>query len=283
LAEPASLPALCPITPAALHALRGFMTTYRIKDWNKVFEDYRSREVAELEFVKWPVRRSSEAFYMLARTAEGMIAFGVFAILVQWAARCPLRGTLRDERGPVTPERFADRYGMPIKVARKAFAALADRDFGWLEITDGAPTEHRPSTDDGSMDRTVEPPTKHHQITDGAPTPHRAYATITNTKTTTAAAATKTLPTPLSAEPAAAAAGDPLREWAERQARRPDWLPEGKPWISAGTWLTTAQASPNITTEQFEEIIREARQSRSTLANPAGFVLAQIRKIGGVA
>lgn len=83
--------------------------------------------------------------------------------------------------------------------------------------------------------------------------------------------------------PAAAAADASLRRWAEEQAKRPDWLPSGKPWVSRTTWLMIAQANPNLTAEQFAAIIREARQSRETLKSPAAFILSQIRKLGGAA
>lgn len=83
--------------------------------------------------------------------------------------------------------------------------------------------------------------------------------------------------------PAADAADDGLRKWAAERARRPEWLPQGKGWIRAGVWLDTARACPHVTREQFEDIIREAKASRGTLDNPAGFVLARLREIGGVA
>ena len=70
-----------------------------------------------------------------------------------------------------------------------------------------------------------------------------------------------------------------LREWAADKAKRPEWLPQGKGWIRAGVWLATAQACPTVTREQFEEIIREAKASRDTLANPAGFVLARLKAL----
>lgn len=227
---------------------------YAIKDWNKVFEDYRSREVEELEFVKLPVRRESEVAQKLRKTADGLIAFAVFIMLVQWAARNPTRGVLRDARGPITPERFADRYGTPIKIVRKAFETLAAPECGWLEITDDAPTQHRPS---------IEP-------MQPAPSPTPSPAAATNTPPTTTT-------------DGAAAAADSLREWAAEQAKRPEWLPAGKPWISTQAWLATAQACPHVTRGEFEAIIREARQSRSTLTNPAGFVLAKLKALGGVA
>lgn len=141
---------------------------WQIKDWGAVFEDYRSREVARLSFLRFPLDRNSEAYKLLVQTPAGVAAYGVFCALMTVAARCPIRGVLADEKGPLTPERLSVRTGMPTKAIRDAIKRLSAPDVGWLEpanVTDGAPTAHR-STTDG-------PPTKHPPTTDDAPTCHR--------------------------------------------------------------------------------------------------------------
>lgn len=252
---------------------------YAIKDWNSVFEDAKSREVEELKFCKWPVTRTSESAGKLRRTVKGSFALGVFSTLVELAARMPTRGILCDSRGPMTPERYADRYGLPVKAAREAFEILSSPSIGWLVTIDAPSTDHRRTIDEASTDHRpsidVPPHTQQHHTTphkttpspspeqiDQAPTQHRDK---TGTGT------------------GAAAADDGLRQWAAERARRPEWLPQGKGWIRAGVWLAAAQACPAITREQFDDIIREAKASRATLANPAGFVLSRLRELGGVA
>jgi hypothetical protein len=69
-----------------------------------------------------------------------------------------------------------------------------------------------------------------------------------------------------------------LREWANNQAKRPVWLPEGKPWIGSETWLELAREAPSLTASQFEEIIAEARRNRNFLRNPAGLIIKRIRE-----
>jgi hypothetical protein len=72
-----------------------------------------------------------------------------------------------------------------------------------------------------------------------------------------------------------------LISWAAVQSKRPDWLPESKPWIDADTWLSLAAQCPTLTAEQFTKIVQSARRSRATLANPAGFIIAKIRECCG--
>ena len=71
-----------------------------------------------------------------------------------------------------------------------------------------------------------------------------------------------------------------LQTWAKNLARRPDWLPEGKPWIEVDTWCELAKIAPNATVQDFDRIMKSARQGRNTLANPAGFIITQIKKLG---
>lgn len=142
--------------------IRMDVVMHAIKDWNEVFENYRTREVGELSYVMWPLRRRGEAFLSLMASPEGLQAFGVFALLVQIVAGCPkpyrLRGELCDDRGPVTPERVAAKMGAPVELVAKAFARLLSPEVGWLvEVGNGSP------------------PTKHRSTTDEAPTGHRRF------------------------------------------------------------------------------------------------------------
>ena len=128
--------------------------TYRIKSWDAVFENRRSRELDAVKYVCWPTNQDSEGFCILSRTAEGTIALGVFGALVQWASKAPARGTLADERGDMTPSRYSLRYGLPLVTVEAAWTLLIQ--VGWLEecpitecrsTADAAPTERRPSAD----------------------------------------------------------------------------------------------------------------------------------------
>lgn len=112
------------------------MKTYRIKSWNDVFEDRRTRDVKRLEHVFLPVSEDGEGFRFLMQTTEGISAYGVFIALVRIAGRCPQRGVLADERGPLTTDRMAIRTGMPKQVVADAVRVLESLDVGWLEAFD---------------------------------------------------------------------------------------------------------------------------------------------------
>lgn len=228
----------------------------KIKAWQRVFENNRTRELDAPRYVCWPTKQDSEGFCELARTAEGTVALGVFGVLVQWASRAPVRGVLADERGEMNAERYAKRYGLPVADAQVAFATLVA--VGWLETDDELPTDCRSGADVVPIDcrppADVVPKDRSRRGQEGRGQEQEQDASG-------------------GAAPDAAS----LDEWAKSKAKRPDWLPDGKPWITAATWLKLAADRPTLTADELAAILREAREGRHTLMNPAAFVIARIK------
>jgi hypothetical protein len=49
------------------------------------------------------------------------------------ASKCPTRGILEDDDGPLTADDLADKTGFPVEYFRKAFNVLTQKEIGWLE------------------------------------------------------------------------------------------------------------------------------------------------------
>ena len=253
-------------------------TAWAIKDWNDVWEDYRSREVSRLHWIKFKLDRNSEAYPLLVSSRQGVAAYGVFWALVLVAARCPVRGVLADERGPMTTARLAARTRISAELIEEAVAVLAGPEIGWLyksEVstygapmkvhlrTDGAPTEPPQTTDGEGSDGDIARPrdkTTHETATATARRTERAPSDPVRH----AAAAAELSPQDLEAR-------------AQYLLRKPEWL-NGKGWITRERAIELA--SLPIDQEDVDWVLREAKASRATLANPAGYVVKQLRKIG---
>jgi len=118
--------------------------TYRIKDWDATFENYRSRERnGSLSWVQIPTKQDGYVFRKLMSSDDGVRAYGIFIALVQIAAKTPERGTLADDRGPMTTSSLAFRIGCGEAVMREAMQVLMSQDVGW--VIGDAPDAH-PST-----------------------------------------------------------------------------------------------------------------------------------------
>jgi hypothetical protein len=152
------------------------MNCYRIKAWDAVFENNRSRQFEEPSYVNWPVRRDSEGFASLMRDAAGMAAFGLFGALVQWLGRQPAQcrrtGYLYDDKGAMTPQRFAARMAAPLADVAAAWERLVA--IGWLTpcTADEVPVECRSGAD-------VPPTTRRRGDTQVTPKCHPSDSEVT--------------------------------------------------------------------------------------------------------
>lgn len=107
-------------------------TFFRIRDWHSRFENNRSREVKELEWVKMPIEIGSEEYAELMEDGQGAAVLGVWTVLVWMAARCRPRGSLiKFDGAPHTIESIAKRAGIAAPLCRHACGVLAA--LGWLE------------------------------------------------------------------------------------------------------------------------------------------------------
>lgn len=97
---------------------------YAIKDFDKHFEDRRSREIKELKFLWIPLDfKNTESVELLKTMPGGTAAWAVFVSLLIEGASSPkwsvgsekgVRGILANDKGAYTPARLAMRTGLPL-------------------------------------------------------------------------------------------------------------------------------------------------------------------------
>lgn len=106
--------------------------TYCVVDWDRYFENAASRKVNFPRWVPMPNQHDGGRFRRLSRHPQAETVYGAWCLLVQVASRCPVRGVLADEHGPLTPERLEDKTGFKASVFAIAFEVLTAPDIGWL-------------------------------------------------------------------------------------------------------------------------------------------------------
>lgn len=110
------------------------MATYRIKDWDKHFENHESRKVKGVRWVALPNKHDGKSYRRLTKLPDAPGVFAAWTLIVQVASKVPVRGILADEDGPLTSEDLSDMTGFPVKIFDQAFKALSDKKIGWLEV-----------------------------------------------------------------------------------------------------------------------------------------------------
>ena len=119
--------------------------TLRIRNWEKHFETFESRRIRQTTWVPFPVKHDGKGFRRLMAMRRGFENYAAWVLIVQVAAKCPVRGTLADGDGPLTPADLAVKTGGPAGIFERAIDPLMS--IGWLEYTDvtvdatGAPAD----------------------------------------------------------------------------------------------------------------------------------------------
>ena len=108
------------------------MNLYRIKNWNDVYENNRSRTVKDLSWVPIPNRHDGEAYSRLMVQNDASIIFTVWILLLQVASRCHPRGSLLTSScQPHNPESLAIKTRGKQEWFEKSIPFLVQ--IGWLE------------------------------------------------------------------------------------------------------------------------------------------------------
>ncbi|MBE7465610.1 MAG: hypothetical protein HS116_19215 [Planctomycetes bacterium] len=112
--------------------------TYCIRDWNLHFEKAQSRKVEHTKWVAVPNKHDGKGFRRVMREPDGVAVYGAWNLMLQVASKCPKRGTLADEDGPLTALDLELKTGCPEAAFARAFTVLCE--VGWLLVDDREPT-----------------------------------------------------------------------------------------------------------------------------------------------
>jgi hypothetical protein len=110
---------------------------FRVKNWDKHYENNRSRAIEKTEWLPIPNRLDSEAYVELVMGTNGPALFGVWIALLEAASRCKPRGLLiRENRTAHTPETLSRATRIDAALIEQAIERLTSEDIGWIEKVD---------------------------------------------------------------------------------------------------------------------------------------------------
>lgn len=105
---------------------------YRIRGWDELFENAQSRKCARLTWVPVPNKHDGKSFRRLMGLPNGPSLYGAWLLLLQVASKCPERGVLADEDGPLTAEDLSLKTGCPESLFAEVFTELVSNKIPWL-------------------------------------------------------------------------------------------------------------------------------------------------------
>ncbi len=108
--------------------------TYVVKDWGRHYEKAQTRACRRADWVPIPNKHDGKSLGRLLRLEDGVAIYGAWILLLQVASKCPTRGTLADDDGPLTLVDLEIKTGCPASAFERAVSVLASKDIGWLLI-----------------------------------------------------------------------------------------------------------------------------------------------------
>lgn len=115
------------------------MKLYKIRDWEKHFENNRSRTVTRLSWVSVPNKHDGEHYSAMMKSKDGAEIFAAWVLMLQVASKCSPRGTLiKSDGAPHDPPSLSLKTRAPQKWFEKALSYL-EKKTDWLEVKDVAP------------------------------------------------------------------------------------------------------------------------------------------------
>ncbi len=131
------------------------MKVYSIRNWDKIYENSRSRVVKDLAWVPVPNHHDGENFTVLMQHENAAEIFSAWVLMLQVASKCSPRGTLLRGNGqPHSDGTMSAKCRCPVTWFTLAFEYL-EKHTDWLEVKelqqgDGRPSPSRhPSAEEG--------------------------------------------------------------------------------------------------------------------------------------
>lgn len=108
---------------------------YSIRDWNENFENAGSRKLKGAHgWVPIPTKHDGKSYRRLMMMPRGPEIYAAWILIIQVAAKCPTRGVLADQDGPLTEDDLSIKTSCPAELFSAALKVLASKEIGWLLV-----------------------------------------------------------------------------------------------------------------------------------------------------
>lgn len=112
------------------------MNYFRIRNWQKYFENHESRKLRSLAWLPVINKHDGRGYRRVAALPNSVQVFCAWSLIIQVASKMPTRGVLRDDDGALTASDLAFKTGYPQSIFESAFTVLTRPEIGWLEEVD---------------------------------------------------------------------------------------------------------------------------------------------------
>lgn len=109
---------------------------YRVKNWDTIYENNRTRQLKVMQWLPLPVKLNGDGYTLTMDDKNGLLLFGAFIVILEVASTCDPRGTLiRSSGEPHTEESISRISRMKVPDCRRALKYFTET-CKWLECVD---------------------------------------------------------------------------------------------------------------------------------------------------
>lgn len=112
------------------------MKAYRVRDWNSIYENNRTRELKVLQWLPIPNRHDGDGYTLLLDRENGAALFGAWVAVLQVASRCDPRGTLLREPNLAHNSISLSRMTRIPKDLIDEMLTVCSKECRWLEVVE---------------------------------------------------------------------------------------------------------------------------------------------------
>jgi hypothetical protein len=106
---------------------------YEVRNWPALYENAGSRKIGgALDWFPLPTKHDGLSYRRLMSRADGMELYSAWVLILAVAAKCPKRGILCNDEGPLTATDIALKTGGKESVFKRALQVLSSKEFQWL-------------------------------------------------------------------------------------------------------------------------------------------------------
>lgn len=107
---------------------------HKVRNWDALFENAQSRKCGRLSWVPVPNKHDGKSYRRIISTENGPALYGAWMLILQVASKCPQRGVLGDDDGPLDADDLSHKTGCPAELFAVALKMLSEPRIGWLEV-----------------------------------------------------------------------------------------------------------------------------------------------------
>lgn len=117
---------------------------YRIKDWDKHYENAKSRTIEHKAWCPVPNKQDGLGYRRMLAEKDGSAIYGAFVAVILMASKqsLPREGYLTDtgriDGIPHTPEALSLKTGIPSAIIEKMLNLCCSQAVGWVEVVDAS-------------------------------------------------------------------------------------------------------------------------------------------------